>query len=720
KAVSGGAPGEDWLVVVDDYHHALESEDAEAFFEELVALTEFRLLITSRERPSWLAARKVVYGEAAVVGMEALAFTDEEALEVLGGRDEGIVAEARGWPAVIGLAAMRKSGDVAAGLPPDELYRFFAEDLFQNASPQLRDALFLMALAGAEGTRALLGREHVQITEEATERGFLAADGRDVHPLFRGFVLAKLGDLDDASVATLIRSAIEWLSNERRWDDCLFVLERFPSDSLIIEILHGGLAEMLDSGRIASVKQWLALTRERSLLDHPMVLLAEAEVALRERADSKALALGEEAAQGLTGDLGARALLVAARAAHLRDNPTDVSRLCSLGVARAEGAAARVESLWIAFASALEHAPADAAKILEQLRAERYSGSVHRFRLAVGEGTRLAQAGGVTKAIQNLTRARELMTTIRDPFARTNLLHHFAYTLILSARYAEALAIANDALQEGREAGLEFVVDHALIRQAGACNGMRRLGGARSAIDALERRSASASDYVLSHIVLERTRSALAVGDFQLAQTLLATQRESVRPGFRSEIRGYEAILLAASGEVDRALDTLGDSETYAAYVEGAALAEVTRAIAEVVSNEPERALVVLGRLFERGEVDAVVTGYRIHPNLARVALGTSLQAQMTALLIRSRDFDLARQIGLKVAREARPRERLSAREQDVYDLLVQGRSNGEIARTLFISESTTKVHVRHIFEKLGVHSRAEAARMAISVEPDP
>jgi LuxR family maltose regulon positive regulatory protein len=39
--------------------------------------------------------------------------------------------------------------------------------------------------------------------------------------------------------------------------------------------------------------------------------------------------------------------------------------------------------------------------------------------------------------------------------------------------------------------------------------------------------------------------------------------------------------------------------------------------------------------------------------------------------------------------------------------------TNSEIATQLFIARSTAKVHVRHIFEKLGVHNRLQAALRA-------
>lgn len=52
----------------------------------------------------------------------------------------------------------------------------------------------------------------------------------------------------------------------------------------------------------------------------------------------------------------------------------------------------------------------------------------------------------------------------------------------------------------------------------------------------------------------------------------------------------------------------------------------------------------------------------------------------------------------------------LTPREIEVYRLLRSGKSNQQIADTLGIQLSTTKTHVTRILEKLGAHSRAEAA----------
>jgi two-component system NarL family response regulator len=56
----------------------------------------------------------------------------------------------------------------------------------------------------------------------------------------------------------------------------------------------------------------------------------------------------------------------------------------------------------------------------------------------------------------------------------------------------------------------------------------------------------------------------------------------------------------------------------------------------------------------------------------------------------------------------------LTMREVEVLRLMVEGKSNKEIATALFISEGTVKIHVNHILEKLGVSGRAAAITAAL------
>jgi DNA-binding CsgD family transcriptional regulator len=92
----------------------------------------------------------------------------------------------------------------------------------------------------------------------------------------------------------------------------------------------------------------------------------------------------------------------------------------------------------------------------------------------------------------------------------------------------------------------------------------------------------------------------------------------------------------------------------------------------------------------------------------AAVRLGAEpLQAALKLLARRGR-LDLG--VGLTAERGLAG---LTPRELEVLRLLVEGRSNRQIAETLFISGKTASVHVTNILTKLGVHSRLEAAATA-------
>jgi DNA-binding NarL/FixJ family response regulator len=55
----------------------------------------------------------------------------------------------------------------------------------------------------------------------------------------------------------------------------------------------------------------------------------------------------------------------------------------------------------------------------------------------------------------------------------------------------------------------------------------------------------------------------------------------------------------------------------------------------------------------------------------------------------------------------------LTEREQEIFRLIADGLSNAQIGKELFISETTVKTHVTHIFQKLEVRDRVQAVILA-------
>jgi ATP/maltotriose-dependent transcriptional regulator MalT len=58
-------------------------------------------------------------------------------------------------------------------------------------------------------------------------------------------------------------------------------------------------------------------------------------------------------------------------------------------------------------------------------------------------------------------------------------------------------------------------------------------------------------------------------------------------------------------------------------------------------------------------------------------------------------------------------RSALTAREWEVLDLMVSGASTEQISKDLVVSLETVRSHIKHILQKLGVHTRAQAIARA-------
>jgi DNA-binding NarL/FixJ family response regulator len=716
-------PTNAWLVI-DEYEEIAGAEDAERFVEALVAVSPVQLVVTSRQRPSWATDRTVIYGDVFELGRADLAMDDREAADVLSQRSapstSGLLAVANGWPAVIGLASVTPAEIDQLDQLPESLYGYFAQEVFGAFEDDVQAGLLSLAVAPVLDrvlATKLLGAELADLVcSSGLDAGVIVERGGqlELHPLARSF-LEERGQ--QSEVERRIDMALRCVAHyrERRdWEAAFDVIARNGPRDHLQGLLLDALDELLETGRLSTVETWYEFART-SGVEAPEFALARAEVALRRGRFAEAQTCAEAAALG-EPEITYRALMVAGSAAHLASLEEEALDFYRRAEACAQTDTESREAVGGQLVCLIDLERPEAAVILEQL-----GSTVVRSDptdVVKSAGRRLLyqfRFGGLDLA--EADRAHELLGDIRDPLKRASFKCNYGCALGLAARYDEALVVAESAIELARRFRLDFALPYALCFAATAQAGRRQWTDAHAHVEEALRAARAARSGYAEHVSLAALIRILAqAGKHEAALAVTVPELPSSLPGARAEALASRALALASVSRLREASTLVDEVRGLSSAIEPTVLVSAVDAIVALKSGEPtaHRQIAALAESAMRtGALDLLVTAYRSTPEVLGLLLsGTAYRAELAALVVRIGDGDLASALGQSLSGE-NPRSRLSRREREVLEHVQQGLTNAQIAQALFIAESTVKVHVHHIFDKLGIRSRAALVMQA-------
>jgi LuxR family maltose regulon positive regulatory protein len=728
-------PHNAWLVL-DDYQGVAASRAAELFVQAVFEQAPVRVLLTARQRPAWISTRDVLYGTVFELGQSALAMTHGEAAAALGTSSNsdhlsGLVALAEGWPAVIGLASLiSKSFASAQDEVPEALYDFFASELYRELDADLREDVSKLALASTVTQRLaseLFGDRATAVLTEAERRGFLVRHESqyELHPLLRQFLMLKLQDLDRSVVRQFAAQICEWEMREHNWNEALQLADRYHLTPLVFAIIEATLDEVLAQGRIASVEKWLDVARKHDAAS-PTISLVEMEISFRRHQFDQA----RSHAQRLVSKLPvedhrlSRALHRMGQIGHLDDRYDDAVSFLNSARKTAQTPHDLRAALWSQFITVADHGDQERARdILAELNEVPNANVDDLLRLSQGELHLAARWGGVNVELRKQTGSLSLVGSSVDPVVRTGFLQTYGTALVLAADYEEAIAVAHRQVGEAETSGLKWVRPPALELRGAAEWGLREFDRAASSLREAYQLSAAGSDLhgqLNSSVLLARTHLAQGAPDRALEALRLEFDRPP-GPTMQGDFLAAQALAHACTGNQTRALELASASELCTDHIDARVVRIFARAIVTLTTDAIDATLAAeaveaaLREAHTTENYDAFVLAYRAHPALLSIL---SQLESSSAIACRSRipdsDRRLAERAGLMPKRGTRHSGGpLTPREQEVLGLLSSGLSNREIARTLWISESTAKVHVGNVLRKLGARSRTEAAALS-------
>lgn len=313
-------------------------------------------------------------------------------------------------------------------------------------------------------------------------------------------------------------------------------------------------------------------------------------------------------------------------------------------------------------------------------------------------GQVLIAVGQYDQASQHLERSLETAYDVGDPLIIVHSHLIFGDLFCMTESYAQAQQHLRKALTFARQADLRLQVARAM-RGLGMLT--RRTADYAGSVDYLHE-SLALSQAVGSKLEIAHNLNELGYVAIRLHSHAEAEHHfyEALRIGVENDIKPLIlgtlvgiAELLSIQGDALRATELLAFSFSHSAC-HAKTKAHVEAILDQLRELMPSNEFAAAQQQGQTGELEALVRNH----TLAFSAAQLKLQGKSNINLI----------------------EPLTRRQLEVLGLIVEGRTNREIANQLHVSANTVKKHINHIFGKLAVRTRAQAIAKARELDIFP
>lgn len=714
------------VFVLDDYHLITEESihSALSYFLDHIP-TSVQLVLVTREVPPLPLARLRARRQLRELDLHDLRFTVEEAstflnyvmgLHLTRDQIQSLEERTQGWVAGLQMAGLSLRVNKDHALPDGKERHFMAEyflsEILNQQEAEVQTFLLqtsILDLFSLPLCKAIISGNAVKLVTHVQKSNlFISAVGSwyQYHPLFREFLQTQLKNNFPKRAEELHRRASEWFEQNGMISEALqhaFAIADYETAARLISSLA---PDYLKRGELVTLRRWLESLPETVIWNQPRLCLTQVWLLLDSNLQVDAQnyfdRLGTFLEKNLRGEfLAVRALHAAmthqpelamkfVRRAQKSAEAKDpfIQTYVSFGLGAAQKMGLNFFQAEQSFRDSLALADADGNSYIA-------IASLVNLADVLYLQARLFDAENVCKqALKRFTDsvpdASYWYWTLGRIFYQRNELE-------------AALDVTNGAIELSASVQERTMQSRALLQRALIHFALDRKKLAQADLDSADQWARGLQDSVILRAVIrQRVLFAVEEGEMQSARRwleALSAYGEQPFPFYNDFARGRlllaEDNLEEANAQFELALKHLKDADYALVRLE----VLVWQAVCLGVLGKTAEAERVLKRAAKAAQTERVMRPFVE----ARSGLSELLDQ------VGRSGFDWLENLLGNRSRAEGPA--LTRREREILQLLSMGLSNQEMAEKLVIAEGTLKRHVANLYQKLGVHNRAQAVR---------